>query len=397
MDRVHPLPTTALTVGEILAVRRDGAGLAAADRKALLQAVRAGGEPVTLEIDAVTFVQRETPNRNYTRFRPGSLRALARSFRGVPMLRDHRQGDMLARGGTVIASDLVDTPEGPALQQTLRLVKPWAVEAALDGTLDRFSIGWHSTGPVECTICGGDLMASGGCMEHWPGETYETSAGPKVCEAVFTNSEGVEVSAVSVPAVVGTGIDEIRASLSAHRAALGARPAKEIRMSKLRQTLGVAADASEDELLAAASRLKSDLERAETVLAANQDALAKAEDRLTELATELAKRDAAQIEARRAAVLAKAVDEGKVIPGTDTATRIAALAAKDIDLAESVIADLPRVSPVGKALASKGHDPTPRDIAGELTDAQKKVAAQMGVTAEQYLATRNQDQKRLGR
>jgi len=100
-----PTFTGELTVGEIRSLRWEGGELSAAARKDLLARVRAG-EPVTLEFDARTFVQRETPNRNFIRFREGAMLALARSFKGVPFLRDHGTRSLDARAGTVLASRL---------------------------------------------------------------------------------------------------------------------------------------------------------------------------------------------------------------------------------------------------------------------------------------------------
>lgn len=178
-----------------------GVELTSTAKADLLKQLR-GGEHVELELEAITFIQRETPNRNYVRFKAGILAAFAKSFAGQPMLADHNSWELSARGGTIVASKLEHNEDGSKqIRMRLKLVKPWAVEGALDGTLDRFSIGWSRAGVVECSICNESLAK----CDHWPGDRV----GDKVCEAVFTAAVGTEVSGVNVPAVVGTRIDSI--------------------------------------------------------------------------------------------------------------------------------------------------------------------------------------------
>src|SRR5690349_17218474 len=77
-----------------------GAALDGAKRDELLgKAVR--GEYVELVLDNVlAYVQTPAPNRNFVRFAEEALDALARSAVGRPWLRDHRQHDSSAVGGT---------------------------------------------------------------------------------------------------------------------------------------------------------------------------------------------------------------------------------------------------------------------------------------------------------
>jgi phage head maturation protease len=163
--------------------------------------------PASLDVDAVTYVQREAPNRNFVRFQPGILQTLAKGGAGIPVLRDHDQRSVLSRAGTVTKSVARHTDAGEwEFHQTLRLVKPWAIEGVSDGTLDRFSIGWSPTGPVICSKHDSEIFTGCHC---WPGDEVDGD----VIEWVFTAAELVEVSFVNVPAVVGTGPSAIRESL----------------------------------------------------------------------------------------------------------------------------------------------------------------------------------------
>jgi hypothetical protein len=115
---LHKGLTTASTVGDILRISRKGdpSSLSPEDRAQIL-ADAVAGRDVRLVFDAVTYIQRDTPNRRFVRFKAGALVKLAASFAGsaatgdrggVPFLRDHEQDNALARGGTVLESKLVD-------------------------------------------------------------------------------------------------------------------------------------------------------------------------------------------------------------------------------------------------------------------------------------------------
>lgn len=228
----------------IVELRAGGAKLADADRKALLERVR-GGEHVELEFEARTYIQRETPNRNFVRFKPSILKRLARSFVGVPFLRDHDKRSLTARGGTIVASELVQDTDGDAFHQTIRVVKPWAAEGLLDGTIDRFSIGAAPTGDIICSAHKTPIFTKCFCF---PGDKVGDS--DERVEFVITAAEGVETSAVNVPAVVGTGIKGVRAALEALAASAGgivppASPTEGTKMETLLVLLGLTTGASE--------------------------------------------------------------------------------------------------------------------------------------------------------
>lgn len=233
----------------IVELRAGGAKLADADRKALLERVR-GGEHVELEFEARTYIQRETPNRNFVRFKPSILKRLARSFVGVPFLRDHDKRSLTARGGTIVASELVQDTDGDAFHQTIRVVKPWAAEGLLDGTIDRFSIGAAPTGDIICSAHKTPIFTKCFCF---PGDKVGDS--DERVEFVITAAEGVETSAVNVPAVVGTGIKGVRAALEALAADAGgivpSPPTEGQTMKRLLVLLGLSEAASEDAAVAA--------------------------------------------------------------------------------------------------------------------------------------------------
>lgn len=151
-------------------------------------------------VTATTFRQSAEPNRNFMRFSAGALKSLAAAG-PIPFLRDHAQRMVLARGGTVRSS--VGRTVGGAfeLEQRIELTAPWAIEAFEAGLIDRFSIGWHPTGPVRYAHDGKEIR---GWPDHFPGEELDDGT---IIEWEFTAVDLVEVSAVNVPAVVGTRVE----------------------------------------------------------------------------------------------------------------------------------------------------------------------------------------------
>ncbi len=243
---------------EVLLAGGERKKLTDADRRDLLAKVRAG-EHVELTFKARTFVQRDgETNRNFVRFKPGMLGKFAKSFAGQVFLRDHGQHSLDDRGGTILSAELVKGEGEAAIDMELRAVKPWAVEGVLDGTIDRFSIGWTPTEPVLCSVHKKPLRGLDGCR-CWPGDVVDG----ETVEALFTGADGVEVSAVNVPAIPDARGVEIRAALSAWAGddCADAAP-KEKDMKTIATLLGLAVAASEDDILAATARLKDEREAA---------------------------------------------------------------------------------------------------------------------------------------
>jgi phage head maturation protease len=407
---LHKGLTTASTVGDILRISRKGdpSSLSPEDRAQIL-ADAVAGRDVRLVFDAVTYIQRDTPNRRFVRFKAGALVKLAASFAGsaatgdrggVPFLRDHEQDNALARGGTVLESKLVDHNGAPGIWMRVELTVPWAVEMALRGVMDRFSIGWNTTGIYECSVCGKDMLTGrwtkDGCT-HWPGDVVQVDGQSVTVEAVITDAVGVEVSAVSVPAVTGTEVQDIRAALSAARSADG-RPHEDRHMnefkSKIVALLALSVDAADDAVLGAigalrteanaqreaASRLQAENER--LTAAAATAAAAQLDADIGVLMNDAAKKLGQQLDANGQRV------EGELETALRTTAKTLGMKA-----ARELLARLPQVVPATIASNDvRRNDVTPptqlANGVATLTAAEKKSAKEAGVTEEAYAATK---------
>ena len=227
LDRILPLLTTSQpdAASSVTELRAGGASLTDSGRAELLAKALAG-ELVEVELDVLAYEQNAQPNRKFVRFRDGLMSKLAASGKGTPVLRDHEQGDMRAKGGTVISSRVEKRGDGDyAIMQTHRLTAPWAVELAARGLLDRVSIGWNPTGPITCSACGtevftecyhlpGDRVAEDGARASGGKRFVRKADGPIMVQWVFTDAELIETSHVPIPAVKGAGVEQIRATLS---------------------------------------------------------------------------------------------------------------------------------------------------------------------------------------
>jgi hypothetical protein len=385
------LQRATLDVGSEMTLRAAGqtTGIDADARNKMLAAAKEGRD-VRLEMTAITFLQRgNAPNRNHVRFNPKCLDRLARSFKGQPLLRDHNQYDALSRGGTVLASRMIDGDGGTKkFEMTIEVSAPWAVDLALRGLMDRFSIGWNRIGMLECSVCHLDMLdwSSNGCP-HYPGQRLEVDGKKVTVEGIFNDAEGVEVSAVSVPAVVGTEVEGIREALAAARvpADVPQPSRKEFHMiEKLRQALRLPATATDEEVIAAA-------ERNTISLAAEKQAREQAQAALADRDATLAAQAAQTLATETERVIEDAVRAGKIIPQRDDAgqrveTPIEASIrhhAKTLGLASAkqIATGLPRLTPVGAPPQAGGADPTPRSqptrggASGLESDGKKAVAA----------------------
>jgi hypothetical protein len=173
----------------------------------------AAGDLHELEFEAVVF-RAVYPNWNCVRFRPEEMDAFARSFAGVPFLRNHDMGDIGARDGLVVAAWL-DGPDRTEIRARIRLTTEEGIRDFLAGRIDRFSISWFKTGKTECSVCGKDWF--GPDCPHLPGETYRAGGQNVRCELVQVGPVGREISAVNVPASSGT---QVLAELAACKARL---------------------------------------------------------------------------------------------------------------------------------------------------------------------------------
>lgn len=168
------------------------------ERRTLLQQVRSG-EVTELTIEILAF-RAVYPNSNYLRFHDHELPAFAASFANQPFLRNHNVHDISDRDGTITGGKLV----GDEFHQTVKLTTQRGMIDFLQGTIDRFSIGWYFD-DIECSICQTRWME----CNHWPGRRYK---GPgkndpeQLCELIFIHPTGKETSAVNAPAVRGTRV-----------------------------------------------------------------------------------------------------------------------------------------------------------------------------------------------
>lgn len=247
--------------------------------------------PEVREISVLGYWQTEKPaceggeaNANGFRIRNGGFRRFARSFAGQPFITGHDWGDVTKRGG-IITRAWAEVEDAKLLSyQLVRIKAPWAIEALEYGQIDRFSIGAATSGEIRCTVHDSPVW-EGDCW-CWPGMEMDDGT---IAEWEYQHATGVELSAVNVPAVDGTGYEEVaellaemtgrrvprelaaqlRAGAGAHGlcAARGARrtmsrnttPTKENQMDREKKalSLGLAADATWEQIAAEQERRNS--------------------------------------------------------------------------------------------------------------------------------------------
>lgn len=371
----HFIPPTTLAddePAEIITLQAGGRDLQPDERNALLARLHAG-EPIRLQMAAVTFCQKKGKrNRRKIRFSDDALASFAQSFVGKPFLADHDHNDLSRRGGTILSSELVERRGGAAFKQVIELVKPWAVESALDGTLDRFSIAWHSADPVLCSVCNKPM--TGGWRDknpcpHYPGEEVEANGEKHIVEMLYTSAVGDETSAVNVPAVEGTSVTEIRTALAAARAE---------------------EERDMDNQLEALAALRGELETTRAALAAAEEGRAKAENELGLLVKEMHEREveALVLSAKMGGKIQLKHDaEGKEIPG-EAEKAIRQMSTGSLAAAREWVTALPRIIPCGPP-QSATPDPVPPTLGSCELSAEDKVACKkLGISEADFLATK---------
>lgn len=277
-----------------------------AQRFDLINHVRAGKQ-LELAVVAQTYAQMKKPNRRYLRFADDSS---APTWKGQPYLTDHNTWSMKSKMGNILSSKANPVDGGFAFEQKLHAVKPDSVIGILDGTFDKFSIGWWpGDGPILCSVHGTDIMKLDGC-NCWPGDKVKLEDGrERIVEFIFTTPRGKETSNVVIPAVQDTHVDEVKAALAAelditpriHRTKIAfGNNTKENKMlfHRLAVALGLTAlsEGDEDRALAAVAALQQRAVTAETSLATTRTQLTNAESAITTLT-------AAQVGTRLAASL----------------------------------------------------------------------------------------------
>jgi hypothetical protein len=230
----------------------------------LLDDVRAG-KLKSLQFSATVFVT--GPNRNHFKIPDTELEGLAKSFEGLPFLKDHDES-ISSVGGRILESQVIAREDGrKAIRQRILATKPWAMEHILDGTIQRFSIGWFAK-EQKCSVCNVDFMSSE-CAHGFRDFGKPDSKTGVPVELMTVGCEGREVSAVVVPAVGDTGIEALmrakeelmnknKPSAPPGNSADGTDGQEEGVMSqKILAALGLAEKAEEPEVLAKIEQLKA--------------------------------------------------------------------------------------------------------------------------------------------
>ncbi len=378
----------------VLKARANGESVTRGKRRELL-AQLAAGEVVELEIDFTAFQQVEgEANANFLRFKPGVLRKFARSFVGMPLLKDHDQHALDSRAGTITASKAESIEGGLEFQMTANVTAPFAVAAILRGNLDRFSIGW-APGTMDTILCSIDKAPIFTVCSHFPGDLAVDEDGNELgrVEFIFTEVSGTEVSGVNVPAVVGTGIDEIRSALSAvmpgtahtTKTLQGTHPPAQPeveRMDKLAISLGLPADADLATILAAVEANKA-------AAAASTAAAGQAAEQLAELGDKVAVIKARETSARIDKLFAD--NANRLPPARDAAgnavaseceVRLRTYAAGNFDQAAALLASMPPQTPAGAPPVVVPLPTQPGAPAGNaILDSQLK---QLGISAADF-------------
>lgn len=386
----------------------------------------ASGQRLELVIKrALTYKQStyrgKMKNRNSLRFngKPEALAALAPTWKGQPFLVDHNTHEQAARKGTILSSELGEYKGSPAFYMGFSVVKQDAVQSVLDGTLDRFSIGWFPGGAVMCTAHDVDIRnPKDGCY-CWPGDSVDVKGEQREVEYEYHDAEGKELSGVNIPAVKSTKIEDYRAALAAELSLtrrttiqVPATP-KENPMAFARLAAALALtvldDHQEDAALSAVNGLRQRAATAEQERDVARAELGAATAQLTAARAALAVAGSVRLDA----ILTDAIRMGKIPATRDAAgtlqqsameRRFRRLGAEPGGVAqvEAELAELPSIVPVSPAVGAPAstlaaHPPaTDLGTAGapaaslaqiqgvdpQLASEMTKIAAQLGLKVE---------------
>lgn len=425
-----PIVTVCRSFGETLLDRLDAITVHGADpilrntplrniedkaRFELIESVRAG-KHIELNVRAKTFRQRDgSPNRNYLRFKKDRLAAIATSFKGHPMLLDHNKWSQRFRMGSI--ADSVGEEGGHGwfnFDQNLHVTKPEGVISVLDGTIDRFSIGWLPIGTVVCTAHGEDIMKRGSCFRRgdcYPGRRVEVDGEAKIAEYEFQNAEGIEVSAVNVPAVTGTRVEDVRKTLALELGiALEHDTERNEGMAfmKLAAILGLAAlnENDEDRAVAAVGKLQADLTSTNAQLATWKERAESAEASLSTERKERADETKTRLAADVDACIERAYNEGKLARTQGAGADGKPTALADVQEASlrtlgqtsgakflaDFLASMPQKVPLGHRVGDPAKlpaiPPTQFDTGGVAEPSKEdveRISKQLGVTPDEYM------------
>jgi hypothetical protein len=192
----------------------------------MLVAARAGQVLGAVEFDARMYKQTlgqpltegYQSLQQHVLFWPGAMRALTRSFRGVPFVDGHDWKATRSAGGSVgDTTTAVDDGDPPPMRilGAVTADQPWSVAGVLSKSIRMFSIGFVPTGQIHCSLHNAEIFDKCYC---WPGDLVAgdgDGAPTRVAQWLIKSAVGVELSPVNVPAVGNgaTGIDAIRLGL----------------------------------------------------------------------------------------------------------------------------------------------------------------------------------------
>ena len=374
--------------------------LASKDEKRLeLLAMVRAGEPVELELDIEGFSQIDgVHNANHVRFKNSILGKLGKSFARKPFLKDHSQNKLDSRAGTILKSKAEPIEGGKRFAMSLEVTADWAVQAVLERNLDRFSIGW-AHGGLDTILCSNCKACFLECW-HFPGDvlTDEDSGESHVVEFIFTVAEGIEISGVNVPAVGGTGIEEIRSALSL-AAGRGQHTTTENQtMTKLAialaALLGLKSDADDETIVAAVATIKTVDETLSGSLEITQKEKSALSAEVVNLKAEVGKLeqklsageidDLVHTHANRFPVTRD--DAGKLCT-SPLEQSIRELASKDMDAARGILASMPAATTLATPIRKLQSDSIADELGEPPVSANAHVAdqcKQLGITPEQY-------------
>jgi hypothetical protein len=371
-----------------------------AHRLELIQQLRNNQHLELVVKRARVFKQSMSPgkmrNRNSLRFLGSQLASIAPTWKGQPFLVDHNAYEQAARKGTILTSELGEHQGSPAFFQGFSVVKPDAAISVLDGTIDRFSIGWFPLSAVMCTVHKVDVRGKDSCY-CWPGETVEVDGKAQIVEYEYQDAEGKELSSVNVPAVKGTKIEEFHAALAAELDFSPTRPKeRKMKFHRLAVALGLSAldEADEDRALTAVEALSRRATTAEQELATSRRDLGAAQAQLAAAQTGIQAAGKIRIDG----IISAATAAGKIKAVRNAAgepvmsakeTRLRRIAAEPGGIAqlEAEIAELDVIVPVGQRLQIEEVEaPKRTTIAavkdGALANAMQAIADQLGIKVE---------------
>jgi len=373
-----------------------------AHRLELIQALKDGRHLELVVKRARTYKQSAKPgsmiNQRGVRFLTANLGEVAPSWKGQPFLLNHNVQEQEARKGTILTSELGEHAGSPAIFMGFSVVKTDAAISVLDGTIDRFSVAWRPKGPVFCTVHGVDLLGKESCM-CWPLEQIAVDGKQRTVEYEYHGGQGKELSAVNVPAVDGTRIEEYRAALAAELDLPPTRKKKERTMAfeRLRVILGMTtlSEADEGQAVALVEALRTRATTAEQERDTARTELAALNTQLSAARAGLAVASKARLDA----LISGAIRDGKIKITRDPKTgdkivsaretRLRKIGAEPNGLAavEAEIAELDVIVPVGKRPIAEGtEEPTKQPIAAlgagddeQLNAAMEDIARDLGL------------------